>query len=101
MVEPHDERAAPSSDGGHIRVLVTQQEVLQPVTAPLEVDPAAKAPPEALLEGLGKKIEGRSLGQIAWMRLRRDRHPMGLDVKLLLVGCAGSRQWPRRWGWAF
>src|SRR5674476_913823 len=30
-----------------------------------------------------------------------DRHPMGLDVKLLLVGCAGSRQWPRRRGWAF
>ena len=68
---------------------MTQQEVLQPVTAPLEVDPAAKAPPEALLEGLGKKIEGRSLGQIAWMRLRRDRVAMaGGGVVILLVLCA-------------
>src|ERR1019366_9656496 len=30
--------------------------------------------------------------------LTRVRHPMGLDVKLLLVGCVGSTQWPRRSG---
>jgi peptide/nickel transport system permease protein/oligopeptide transport system permease protein len=43
------------------------------VTAPLEVEPGASAAqPEAVLEGIGQ-IEGRSLGQIAWMRLKRDR----------------------------
>jgi hypothetical protein len=31
----------------------------------------------------------------------RDTHPMVLDVKLLLVGCAGARQWIRRRGCAF
>jgi peptide/nickel transport system permease protein/oligopeptide transport system permease protein len=45
------------------------------MTAPLEVTEAtAEAAPEAALRGLGKKaIEGRSLGQIAWMRLKRDK----------------------------
>jgi ABC-type dipeptide/oligopeptide/nickel transport system permease subunit len=43
------------------------------VSAPLEVEPAASsAQPEALLEGAGK-IEGRSLWQISWMRLKRDK----------------------------
>jgi peptide/nickel transport system permease protein len=65
--------------------LVTHQEVLQPVTAPLEVDPAAMAPPEAVLEGLGKKIEGRSLGQIAWMRLRRDKVAMAGGVVVIFL----------------
>jgi ABC-type dipeptide/oligopeptide/nickel transport system permease subunit len=62
--------------------------VLQQVTAPLEVDPASMAPPEAVLEGLGKKIEGRSLGQIAWMRLRRDKVALagGAVVILLILG---------------
>jgi peptide/nickel transport system permease protein len=57
------------------------------VTLGLEVDPAATAPPEAVLEGLGKRIEGRSLGQIAWMRLRRDKVAMagGAVVILLIV----------------
>ncbi len=32
---------------------------------------------------------------------RGVRHPMGLDVKLLLVGRAGSMQWLRRRGCAF
>jgi peptide/nickel transport system permease protein len=66
--------------------LVTNQEVLQHVSAPLEVDPSAMAPPEAVLEGLGQKIEGRSLGQIALMRLRRDRVAMaGGGVVILLI----------------
>jgi ABC-type dipeptide/oligopeptide/nickel transport system permease subunit len=44
------------------------------MTAPLEVEGSAtEARPEAVLEGLGQRIEGRSLGQIAWMRLRRDK----------------------------
>ena len=57
------------------------------MSLPLEVDPAAKAPPEAVLQGLGTKIEGRSLGQIAWMRLRRDKVAMagGVVVVLLLL----------------
>jgi peptide/nickel transport system permease protein len=56
------------------------------VTAPLEVEPgAATADPEAVLKGMGK-IEGRSLGQIAWMRLKRDKVAIiGLVVIVLLI----------------
>jgi peptide/nickel transport system permease protein len=62
---------------------------LRQVSAPLEVDPSAAAPPEAVLLGLGKKIEGRSLGQIALMRLRRDKVAMtGGGVVIFLVICA-------------
>ncbi len=44
------------------------------MTAPLEVEGAAtSAQPEAVLVGVGKQIEGRSLGQIAWLRLKRDK----------------------------
>ena len=43
------------------------------MTTPLEVEPGATtADPEAVLKGMGK-IEGRSLGQIAWMRFKRDK----------------------------
>jgi peptide/nickel transport system permease protein len=46
------------------------------------------APPEAVLKGAGK-IEGRSLGQIALMRLRRDKVAMtGGGVVVFLVICA-------------
>jgi len=84
----HDERFTPASLGEPLRALLAHQEVLQPVTAPLEVDPAATAPPEATLEGLGTQIQGRSLGQIAWMRLRRDKVAMtgGAVVILLIAG---------------
>jgi peptide/nickel transport system permease protein len=45
------------------------------MTAPLETTgKTAEAPPEVTLSGASKKaIEGRSLGQIAWMRLKRDK----------------------------
>jgi peptide/nickel transport system permease protein/oligopeptide transport system permease protein len=45
------------------------------VTAPLDVpESAATAPSDALLAGGDRKaIEGRSLGQIAWRRLKRDK----------------------------
>jgi peptide/nickel transport system permease protein len=45
------------------------------MTAPVDVSgAAAKARPEAALTGMrGRAIQGRSLGQIAWLRLRRDR----------------------------
>lgn len=45
------------------------------MTAPIEVSAgAAEAAPDAVLAGIGgRAIRGRSLGQIAWLRLRRDR----------------------------
>jgi len=56
------------------------------MAAPLEMTPESAAP-EAILEGVsGKAIEGRSLGRIAWMRLKRDKLAMaGGTVILLLV----------------
>ncbi|TWD84477.1 peptide/nickel transport system permease protein/oligopeptide transport system permease protein [Kribbella amoyensis] len=43
------------------------------MSTPLEVEPgSSSAQPEALLEGAGK-IEGRSLWQISWTRLKRDK----------------------------
>jgi len=64
------------------------------MAAPLEVSAAeAQAAPEEVIHGLsGKRIEGRSLGQIAWMRLRRDRVAMGsaiFVVFLILVAIIG------------
>jgi len=56
------------------------------VTAPLEMSP--ETAPEAVLEGAGSAaVEGRSLGRIAWMRLRRDKVAMagGVIVILLIV----------------
>src|SRR5215472_16796951 len=59
------------------------------MTAPIELTPTAtEVAPDAILEGLsGKAIEGRSLGQIAWMRLRRDKVAMvgGVVVLLLII----------------
>jgi ABC-type dipeptide/oligopeptide/nickel transport system permease subunit len=50
------------------------------MAAPLEMTPETAAP-EAVLEGVsGAAIEGRSLGQIAWMRLRRDKVAIGGGV---------------------
>ena len=62
------------------------------MAAPLEMTPEAAAP-EAILEGIsGAAIEGRSLGQIAWLRLRRDRVAIGggiFIVFLILVALIG------------
>ena len=45
-----------------------------------------EAQPEAVLEGVsGTAIEGRSLGQIAWMRLRRDKVAMGGGIFILFL----------------
>ncbi len=58
------------------------------MTAPLDVTPAAAAAdPEAAAHGAGAAIEGRSLGQIAWMRLKKDRVAMagGIVVVFLIV----------------
>jgi ABC-type dipeptide/oligopeptide/nickel transport system permease subunit len=59
------------------------------MTAPLELSPSTpEAAPERITAGIsGKAIEGRSLGQIAWMRLRRDKVAMagGIVVVLLIL----------------
>ncbi|MGE3285016.1 MAG: ABC transporter permease [Pseudonocardia sp.] len=60
------------------------------MTAPLDVTgSAAAAAPEATVEGMGRRqIQGRSLGQIAWLRLKRDRVALagaGVIVFLILV----------------
>src|SRR5690348_14538335 len=64
------------------------------MTAPIEMSPTApEAAPEAVLAGIGgQAIQGRSLGQIAWMRLRRDKVAMAggiVVVFLVLVATIG------------
>jgi peptide/nickel transport system permease protein len=64
------------------------------MAAPLDVSPAqTEATPDAVTQGMGgKKIEGRSLGQIAWMRLKRDKVAIGsavFIVFLILVAIVG------------
>jgi peptide/nickel transport system permease protein len=55
------------------------------MTLPIEVSGSESAAPSATVEGVGK-IEGRSLGQIAWMRLKRDKVAMsGAAVIIFLV----------------
>src|SRR5215472_250680 len=54
------------------------------MAAPLEMTPESQ--PEAVLEGVsGAAIEGRSLGQIAWMRLRRDKVAIGGGIFILFL----------------
>jgi peptide/nickel transport system permease protein/oligopeptide transport system permease protein len=57
------------------------------VGAPIEVTGTDKqAQPEAVLSGIGTKaVQGRSLGQIAWLRLRRDKLAMTGGVLIILL----------------
>ncbi|WP_131741602.1 ABC transporter permease [Actinomadura roseirufa] len=59
------------------------------MTAPIEVTGSeSEAQPDAVLAGVDRKaIEGRSLGQIAWLRLRRDKVAItgGIVVLILIV----------------
>jgi peptide/nickel transport system permease protein len=55
------------------------------MTAPLETS-TTEAAPEAVLEGVrGRAIQGRSLSQIAWMRLRRDKVALAGGVIIILL----------------
>jgi peptide/nickel transport system permease protein/oligopeptide transport system permease protein len=54
------------------------------MTAPIEMSP--EVAPEAVLAGASASaIEGRSLGQIAWQRLRRDHVAMAGGVIIILL----------------
>jgi peptide/nickel transport system permease protein len=63
------------------------------MAVPIDVATGPGGPkPEASPSVPGKAIEGRSLGQIAWMRLRRDKVAMGggvVVVFLILVAIVG------------
>jgi peptide/nickel transport system permease protein/oligopeptide transport system permease protein len=66
------------------------------VAAPIEVTGSdAEAQPESVLAGVdSKKIQGRSLGQIAWMRLKRDKVALtGAVVVILLILLAIFGPW--------
>ncbi|ROO88454.1 peptide/nickel transport system permease protein/oligopeptide transport system permease protein [Actinocorallia herbida] len=48
------------------------------MTAPVEVSGSDfEAHPEVVVKGMGKAIQGRSLWEIAWLRLRRDKVAVG------------------------
>jgi ABC-type dipeptide/oligopeptide/nickel transport system permease subunit len=54
------------------------------MAAPLEMAP--ETAPEAVLEGAGSAaVEGRSLGRIAWIRLRRDKVAIAGGVIVILL----------------
>jgi peptide/nickel transport system permease protein/oligopeptide transport system permease protein len=64
------------------------------MTAPIEVSAGASgAAPEAVLAGVSAEaIQGRSLGQIAWLRLRRDKVALAggvFVIFLIVVAIAG------------
>ncbi|MEU3225046.1 ABC transporter permease [Streptomyces sp. NPDC006976] len=57
------------------------------MTAPIETTgPAAEAQPEAVLTGVKQsQIEGRSLGQIAWSRFKRDKVAVAGGIVVILL----------------
>jgi ABC-type dipeptide/oligopeptide/nickel transport system permease subunit len=61
------------------------------MAAPLDMS-STEAQPESVVSGMGKAIEGRSLGQIAWLRLKRDKWAMagGAIVVLLILAAIAS-----------
>jgi peptide/nickel transport system permease protein len=63
------------------------------MAVPIDAATGPGGPPPGLAPSVpGKAIEGRSLGQIAWMRLRRDKVAMGggvVIVFLILVAIIG------------
>ncbi|HEV7935798.1 MAG TPA: ABC transporter permease [Actinomadura sp.] len=72
------------------------------MTAPIEVSGSeAEAQPEAVVAGLDRKaIQGRSLGQIAWLRLKRDKVALtggAIVLLLILVSLPGVTEILVRW----
>lgn len=56
------------------------------MTAPIETTGASEAQPEAVLSGADKgQIEGRSLGQIAWTRFKKDKVAVAGGVVVILL----------------
>ncbi|MQY08660.1 ABC transporter permease [Actinomadura macrotermitis] len=57
------------------------------MTAPIEVSGSeTEAQPDAVLAGVDRKaIQGRSLGQIAWLRLKRDKVAIGGGIVVMLL----------------
>jgi peptide/nickel transport system permease protein len=56
------------------------------MAAPIDVATGPGGPsPEPVVSVPGKAIQGRSLGQIAWMRLRRDKVAMGGGIVIVLL----------------
>jgi peptide/nickel transport system permease protein len=56
------------------------------MAVPIDVATGPGGPsPEPVVSVPGKAIEGRSLGQIAWMRLRRDKVAMGGGIVVILL----------------
>ncbi|MCD0450118.1 ABC transporter permease [Actinocorallia sp. API 0066] len=56
------------------------------MTAPIKVSGSDfEAQPEQVLKGVGKAIQGRSLWQIAWLRLKRDRVAVGGGVTIVVL----------------
>ncbi len=54
--------------------------------APIEVSSGEqRAAPEAVLAGAAGRIEGRSLGQIAWMRLKRDKVAIAAGIAIIVL----------------
>ncbi|AHI00950.1 peptide/nickel transport system permease protein [Kutzneria viridogrisea] len=63
------------------------------MTAPMDVPSSApEAQPGAVLTGAGGSIQGRSLRQIAWLRLKRDRVAMagGVVVAVLVLAALAA-----------
>jgi len=62
------------------------------MAVPIDVTTGPGGPPDAGATSSGRSIEGRSLGQIAWLRLRRDKVAIGggvIVVILILVAIIG------------
>jgi len=55
------------------------------MTTPLETSPTSTTAPEDVLIGAGKSIQGRSLTQIAWMRLKRDKFAIAGGIFVILL----------------
>lgn len=51
----------------------------------IDVTTGPGGPPDAIVTPGDRAIEGRSLGQIAWMRLRRDKVAMGGGIVVLFL----------------